>query len=195
MTDIDEFFKRIKSNYPYFMPIFNDLFKDLDGFEEIFSEFEHEMNDDLVNMINKIESEDRHRYQPFIYGYSINIDENGKAEINEFGNIKSSSEGEENLEVSKSREPLVDIIEGKNAVTVVIELPGVEKSDIKVEIKESIIFVTTINSKNYYKEIPLTGKIIANSARARYNNGILEIIINKDNKSDSENNIVVIEQK
>ena len=52
MTDIDEFFKRIKSNYPYFMPIFNDLFKDLDGFEEIFSEFEHEMNDDLVNMIN-----------------------------------------------------------------------------------------------------------------------------------------------
>ena len=193
MTDIDEFFKRIKSNYPYFMPIFNDLFKDLDGFEEIFSEFEHEMNDDLVNMINKIESEDRHRSEPFIYGYSINIDENGKAEINEFGNIKLSSEGEENLEVSKSREPLVDIIEGKNAVTVVIELPGVEKSDIKVEIKESIIFVTTINSKNYYKEIPLTGKIIANSARARYNNGILEIIINKDNKSDSENNIVVIE--
>lgn len=193
MTDIDEFFKRIKSNYPYFMPIFNDLFKDLDGFEEIFREFEHEMNDDLVNMINKIESEDRHRSEPFIYGYSINIDENGKAEINEFGNIKLSSEGEENLEVSKSREPLVDIIEGKNAVTVVIELPGVEKSDIKVEIKESIIFVTTINSKNYYKEIPLTGKIIANSARARYNNGILEIIINKDNKSDSENNIVVIE--
>ena len=151
------------------------------------------MNDDLVNMINKIESEDRHRSEAFIYGYSINIDENGKAEINEFGNIKSSSEGEENLEVSESREPLVDIIEGKNAVTVVIELPGVEKSDIKVEIKESIIFVTTINSKNYYKEIPLTGKIIANSARARYNNGILEIIINKDNKSDPENNIVVIE--
>ena len=193
MTDIDEIFKRIKSNYPYFMPIFNDLFKDLDGFEEIFREFEHEMNDDLVNMINKIESEDRHRSEPFIYGYSINIDENGKAEINEFGNIKLSSEGEENLEISESREPLVDIIEGKNAVTVVIELPGVEKSDIKVEIKESIIFVTTINSKNYYKEIPLTGKIIANSARARYNNGILEIIINKDNKSDSENNIVVIE--
>ena len=193
MTDIDKFFKRIKRNYPYFMPIFNDLFKDLDGFEEIFREFEHEMNDDLVNMINKIESEDRHRSEAFIYGYSINIDENGKAEINEFGNIKSSSEGEENLEVSESREPLVDIIEGKNAVTVVIELPGVEKSDIKVEIKESIIFVTTINSKNYYKEIPLTGKIIANSARARYNNGILEIIINKDNKSDPENNIVVIE--
>ena len=193
MTDIDEIFKRIKSNYPYFMPIFNDLFKDLDGFEEIFREFEHEMNDDLVNMINKIESEDRHRSEAFIYGYSINIDENGKAEINEFGNIKSSSEGEENLEISESREALVDIIEGKNAVTVVIELPGVEKSDIKVEIKESIIFVTTINSKNYYKEIPLTGKIIANSARARYNNGILEIIINKDNKSDSENNIVVIE--
>ena len=193
MTDRDEFFKRIKSNYPYFMPIFNDLFKDLDGFEEIFREFEHEMNDDLVNMINKIESEDRHRSEAFIYGYSINIDENGKAEINEFGNIKSSSEGEENLEVSELREPLVDIIEGKNAVTVVIELPGVEKSDIKVVIKESIIFVTTINSKNYYKEIPLTGKIIANSARARYNNGILEIIINKDNKSDPENNIVVIE--
>jgi HSP20 family protein len=193
MTDINEFFKRIKSNYPYFMPIFNDLFKDLDGFEEIFNEFEHEMNNDLVNMINRIESEGQHRSESFIYGYSINIDENGKAEINEFGNIKSSPEGEENLEVSESREALVDIIEGKNAVTVVIELPGVEKSDIKVEIKESIIFVTTINSKNYYKEIPLTSKIISNSARAKYNNGILEIIINKDNKNDSKNNTVVIE--
>ena len=193
MTDINEFFKRIKSNYPYFMPIFNDLFKDLDGFEEIFNEFEHEMNNDLVNMINRIESEGQHRSESFIYGYSINIDENGKAEINEFGNIKSSPEGEENLEVSESREALVDIIEGKNAVTVVIELPGVEKSDIKVEIKESIIFVTTINSKNYYKEIPLTSKIISNSARAKYNNGILEIIINKDNKNDSENSTVVIE--
>jgi HSP20 family protein len=193
MTDINEFFKRIKSNYPYFMPIFNDLFKDLDGFEEIFNEFEHEMNNDLVNMINRIESEGQHRSESFIYGYSINIDENGKAEINEFGNIKSSPEGEENLEVSESREVLVDIIEGKNAVTVVIELPGVEKSDIKVEIKESIIFVTTINSKNYYKEIPLTSKIISNSARAKYNNGILEIIINKDNKNDSKNNTVVIE--
>ena len=193
MTNIDEFFKRIKSNYPYFMPIFNDLFKDLDGFEEIFNEFEHEMNNDLVNMINRIESEGQHRSESFIYGYSINIDENGKAEINEFGNIKSSPEGEENLEVSESREALVDIIEGKNAVTVVIELPGVEKSDIKVEIKESIIFVTTINSKNYYKEIPLTSKIISNSARAKYNNGILEIIINKDNKNDSENSTVVIE--
>lgn len=193
MTDINEFFKRIKSNYPYFMPIFNDLFKDLDGFEEIFNEFEHEMNNDLVNMINRIESEGQHRSESFIYGYSINIDENGKAEINEFGNIKSSPEGEENLEVSESREGLVDIIEGKNAVTVVIELPGVEKSDIKVEIKESIIFVTTINSKNYYKEIPLTSKIISNSARAKYNNGILEIIINKDNKNDSKNNTVVIE--
>ena len=193
MTDINEFFKRIKSNYPYFMPIFNDLFKDLDGFEEIFNEFEHEMNNDLVNMINRIESEGQHRSESFIYGYSINIDENGKAEINEFGNIKSSPEGEENLEVSESREALVDIIEGKNAVTVVIELPGVEKSDIKVEIKESIIFVTMINSKNYYKEIPLTSKIISNSARAKYNNGILEIIINKDNKNDSKNNTVVIE--
>ena len=193
MTDINEFFKRIKSNYPYFMPIFNDLFKDLDGFEEIFNEFEHEMNNDLVNMINRIESEGQHRSESFIYGYSINIDENGKAEINEFGNIKSSPEGEENLEVSESREGLVDIIEGKNAVTVVIELPGVEKSDIKVEIKESIIFVTMINSKNYYKEIPLTSKIISNSARAKYNNGILEIIINKDNKNDSENSTVVIE--
>ena len=116
-----------------------------------------------------------------------------KEQVESLGGKFLSVEGEENLEVSESREPLVDIIEGKNAVTVVIELPGVEKSDIKVEIKESIIFVTTINSKNYYKEIPLTGKIIANSARARYNNGILEIIINKDNKSDSENNIVVIE--
>jgi HSP20 family protein len=192
MTEIDEFFKRIKSNYPFFMPLFNDLFKDLDGFEEIFRDFEQEMNNDLVNMINKMESENNDKSEPFIYGYSINIDENGKAEINEFGNIKTNS-SEENIEISESREPLVDIIEGKNSWTVVIELPGVEKSDIKVEIRESTLLVTTSNSKNYYKEIPLTGNIIANTTRARYNNGILEIIINKDNTNNSKNNLVTIE--
>ena len=189
MTNIDEFFNRIKSRYPFFMPLFNDLFRDLDGFDEVFEDFEHEMNTDLAKMINKIESEGLDRSEPFIYGYSINIDENGKAEINEFGNIKADSD--ENLEVTESREPLVDLIDGKNSVTVVIEIPGVEKSDIKIEIKESKLLVSTTNSKNYYKEIPLESKIISSSARAKYNNGILEIIINKDNNDDDEEKSIV----
>ncbi|MCH2380073.1 MAG: Hsp20 family protein [Nitrososphaerales archaeon] len=192
MTDIDEFFNRIKSRYPFFIPLFNDLFRDLDGFDEIFEDFEHEMNTDLAKMINKIESENQDRSEPFIYGYSINIDENGKAEINEFGNIKADSD--ENLEVTESREPLIDLIDGKNSIAVVIEIPGVEKSDIKIEIKESKLVVSTTSSKNYYKEIPLESKIISNSARAKYNNGILEIIINKDNNDDDEGkHIVAIE--
>ena len=191
MTDIDEFFNRIKSRYPFFIPLFNDLFRDLDGFDEIFEDFEHEMNTDLAKMINKIESENQDRSEPFIYGYSINIDENGKAEINEFGNIKADSD--ENLEVTESREPLIDLIDGKNSIAVVIEIPGVEKSDIKIEIKESKLVVSTTSSKNYYKEIPLESKIISSSARAKYNNGILEIIINKDNNDDEEKNIVTIE--
>ena len=192
MTDIDEFFNRIKSRYPFFMPLFNDLFRDLDGFDEIFEDFEHEMNTDLAKMINKIESENQDRSEPFIYGYSINIDENGKAEINEFGNIKADSD--ENLEVTESREPLIDLIDGKNSIAVVIEIPGVEKSDIKIEIKESKLVVSTTSSKNYYKEIPLESKIISSSARAKYNNGILEIIINKDNNDDDEGkHIVAIE--
>ena len=189
MTDIDEFFNRIKSRYPFFMPLFNDLFRDLDGFDEVFEDFEHEMNTDLAKMINKIESEGLDRSEPFIYGYSINIDENGKAEINEFGNIKADPD--ENLEVTESREPLVDLIDGKNSVTVVIEIPGVEKADIKIEIKESTLLVSTTNSKNYYKEIPLESKIISSSARAKYNNGILEIIINKDNNDDDEEKSIV----
>lgn len=192
MTDIDEFFNRIKSRYPFFIPLFNDLFRDLDGFDEIFEDFEHEMNTDLAKMINKIESENQDRSEPFIYGYSINIDENGKAEINEFGNIKADSD--ENLEVTESREPLIDLIDGKNSIAVVIEIPGVEKSDIKIEIKESKLVVSTTSSKNYYKEIPLESKIISSSARAKYNNGILEIIINKDNNDDDEGkHIVAIE--
>ena len=192
MTDIDEFFNRIKSRYPFFIPLFNDLFRDLDGFDEIFEDFEHERNTDLAKMINKIESENQDRSEPFIYGYSINIDENGKAEINEFGNIKADSD--ENLEVTESREPLIDLIDGKNSIAVVIEIPGVEKSDIKIEIKESKLVVSTTSSKNYYKEIPLESKIISSSARAKYNNGILEIIINKDNNDDDEGkHIVAIE--
>lgn len=192
MTDIEEFFKRIRNNYPFFAPFFDDLFKDLDLGEDGFEEFEREMAKDFTNKRKEHKSSHTKKSEPFIYGYSVNIDENGKAEIREFGNIKPNLKGSP-MRISESREPLIDIMEGEKVTRVVIELPGVNKSDIKVDVKDFSIIISTTNAKNYYKEISLINKIIPKSAKAKYNNGLLEVIVNKDDNNESTNNTLRIE--
>ncbi len=114
---------------------------------------------------------------PFVYGYSMKIGPDGKPEIQEFGNIKKSLKGPE---VKEEREPLVDIVETNGEIRVVVEMPGVEKSDIKLHGTEDTltISVDAPNSK-YYKEVELPAKIRVKESSSSYKNGVLEVILPK----------------
>jgi HSP20 family protein len=114
---------------------------------------------------------------PFVYGYSMKIGPGGKPEIQQFGNIKKSLKGPQ---VSEEREPLVDIVETNDEIRVVVELPGVEKSDIKLHGTEDAltISVDTPQSK-YYKEVELPTKVKVRDAKSTYKNGVLEVVIPK----------------
>jgi len=115
---------------------------------------------------------------PFVHGYSMKIGPDGKPEIQEFGNIKKSLKG--TPQVKEEREPLVDIVETNEDVHVVVELPGVEKSDIKLHGTEDAltISVDTPQSK-YYKEVALPVKVRVRDAKSTYKNGVLEVVIPK----------------
>jgi HSP20 family molecular chaperone IbpA len=79
--------------------------------------------------------------------------------------------------LKEMREPLVDIFEENSAVKVYVELPGIEKDDIKLSFGEGHV---EIKAKNFYKTIDLgTGHLAMKSVSTQYKNGVLQITIPK----------------
>jgi HSP20 family protein len=78
------------------------------------------------------------------------------------------------------REPLTDICAGDGTITVTAEMPGIEKDNIDLETGEDFLIVNVDRGeRRYYKELELPSKVVAGSARAKYNNGVLEITLQK----------------
>jgi HSP20 family protein len=118
---------------------------------------------------------------PFVYGYSMTIGPDGKPVIREFGNTKPTRLGIP--KPGESREPLVDVIEGEKVIQVVAELPGVDKSDIKLDASDRTLKISVdAEKRKYRKEIDLPARVDPDSAKATYKNGILEVILDKVEK-------------
>lgn len=117
--------------------------------------------------------------KPFVYGWSMRVGPDGKPHIEKFGNVPSkTSEG--TAEISDEREPLTDVIEGKDDVKVIAELPGVEKKDIKLEAgEESLSIDVDTKQRKYSKDLKLPCKVKPETTKANYNNGVLEVTIQR----------------
>jgi len=185
-SDFPEWFKRRRS------PHKDHLFGDID---DMFREMEKMMDEELKSFTEKVPKEYVKERQlpdgstvkelgPFVYGYSMKIGPDGKPEIQEFGNIKKGLKGPP--QVKEEREPLVDIVETPGEVRVVAELPGVEKTDIKLHGTEDSldISVDTPHYK-YYKEVQLPVKVKVREANSTYKNGVLEVVLPKAEPSKS----------
>jgi HSP20 family protein len=62
-----------------------------------------------------------------------------------------------------------------------IEMPGVSKENIKVNIYDNSVEVSTIESspRRYHEVVKLPEEVNVETAKSTYNNGILEIIFKK----------------
>ncbi|MFH1200156.1 MAG: Hsp20/alpha crystallin family protein [Candidatus Micrarchaeota archaeon] len=119
--------------------------------------------------------------KPFVYGISVKI-AGGRPEIREFGNIPpfAPEKVEGGQEFHVSREPLIDVIEGKHELTVIAELPGVGRDDVKVDATEQTVSVKAkLRHWNYNREIRLPCKVEPKSVRAHCKNGVLEVKIKR----------------
>jgi len=82
------------------------------------------------------------------------------------------------------REPLTDVFEDKDNVKLYMELPGVEKDDIQLNVTDGHV---EIKAKNFFKAVDLPTKDIEfDKAVANYKNGVLEVTIPKMKKSATE---------
>ena len=175
--------------------LFDEFFRDIDDEFMMMDDF---VSDILSNMSERGEASDM---GPFIYGFSMRTGADGRPIINEFGNLPSiysqqTGEGEivEPLRINE-REPLVDVMEKDEHVKVIAELPGVEKKDIKLNVFDSTlsIRVDTPDVK-YSKDMELPAEVKPDTTKAKYKNGILEVImekLKKENKEDKGWNVKV----
>ncbi len=145
--------------------------------EEEFKNFTAKVPKDYVKERKLPDGSTVKEFGPFVYGYSMKIGPDGKPEIREFGNIKKSLKGPQ---VKEEREPLVDVVETDGEIRVVVELPGVEKSDIKLHGTEDSLEISVDTPQyKYYKEVTLPAKVKVKEAKSFYKNGVLEVVFPK----------------
>ena len=152
-------------------------------FEKIFDEMQRMF--DSIDFKEMIEDMLRNGFDPnkrFIHGFSLNIGSDGKPKFQEFGNrpIKSSK-GEP--VISDEREPLTDVIEGDEDVAVTVEIPGVEKEDIDLNITQKKLEIKVDNPKRkYHKIVDIPCDVKPKTTKATYKNGVLDIVIKRVEK-------------
>ncbi|MBT0159600.1 Hsp20/alpha crystallin family protein [Candidatus Bathyarchaeota archaeon A05DMB-2] len=178
--DYPEWYKRRRrpfSSDPFFGDI-DRMFSEMERMmEEEFKKFSENVPKDYVKERKLPDGSIVKEFGPFVYGYSMRIGPDGKPEIQEFGNIKKSLKGPE---VKEEREPLVDIVETDSEVRVVAELPGVEKTDIKLHGTEDSLTISVDTPQyKYYKDVALPVKVKVKEAKSTYKNGVLEVVFPK----------------
>ena len=130
----------------------------------------------------------------YVSGFRLTIGPDGIPRIERFGNVKirRGAEGPvREVRYSEDMEPLVDIYEEKDTITVVAEIPGVEKENIKLKGRGSKLIIDARNSRKYYKEIDLPHDVDVSKAKATYKNGVLEIKLPKVKKEEYEIDIEI----
>jgi len=159
------------------------LFREI---EESFRVFEEEI-ERLLREAHK--SGEVVTFGPYFYGVRITVGPDGVPRVEEFGNIRRVEGGRRIL--SEEIEPLVDVMETEDEVWIVAELPGVSKDKIQVKAEPTRVIIRASNGKKYYKEIELPTEVDPKTAKAKYNNGVLEIKIKKKTKKEEGSGVDV----
>lgn len=116
------------------------------------------------------------------YGYTMTMGPDGKPVVREFGNGLPRQEWRLPMEAPQveapQTEPLtqVDVDRDQMKVRVLVEMPGVTKESIKVNATENSVRISAHHeNKDYDVEAPLNAKVDPASAKATYNNGVLDL--------------------
>jgi HSP20 family protein len=170
---------------------FDDMFR---GFDEMRREMEREFEDmekripkNLIREYTTPEGAKVREVGPVVYGYSMTVGPDGRPKIREFVNVKRSRLGlgsKSRPEVRDEIEPLVDVSTTDNEVKVVVEMPGVSKDKIKINVYGNTVEVKSEDpQRKYQRTIEIPPETNIETAKSAYNNGILEITFKKKEQS------------
>jgi len=118
---------------------------------------------------------------PYYYGFSVEIDPDGVPKVREWGNIRP---GPVKPAIRDAIEPFTDVFDEGDYYRVVVEIPGVEKDQINIEVTENSMTISTSGDRKYYAEITFEEAIKPDTAKAQYRNGVLTITVEKKVKRE-----------
>lgn len=116
--------------------------------------------------------------KPFSYGLNIRVDSNGITVTNAL----HGGAPQQQPQKAKELEPLVDMIDRGGELVVLAELPGADPDSISVSSDSSTMAIHAAGRHNFNKTIQLNAQVDPRRAKARYNNGVLELILKKSDK-------------
>lgn len=107
-----------------------------------------------------------------------------------------------------AREPLADIRDTEKDIIVSLEIPGVDKKDIQLNVTENGLEVKVEQKhekkeekegyirmesgyRSYYRNLPFPAKVITEKAEAKYENGVLEVKIPKEHETKKKKQVEI----
>ena len=133
---------------------------------------------------------------PVCWGYVMHIDQNGKQTVKTYGNVEPELSPAKPQQLSDIKEPIVDILKDEKTkeVKLIAEMPGVEKSDIKVNVERNMVHIDAAKAiRKYHVDVPLNYKVQPNTSKANYKNGILELTLKLADEERSRGKPIEIE--
>ena len=111
-----------------------------------------------------------------IYGFTI---KSGWADdgprIEPFGNIRKDRESGRSV-VQEVREPVVDLFEEEDHVSIVAEMPGISVEDVQIAVEDDLLTITAVHGeKKYRKEVLLPASYAREKMQVTCNQGVVEI--------------------
>ena len=147
----------------------------LDGLDDYFEDLER----DIQEVVRK-SFESAHMQLAFVSGFTFKLGPEGRPSMQIFGDSPVRRDG--------SRAPICEqtLDDNSGVLRAILEIPGVEKEDIKVDAgEESAVVTAERGDRRYRAELSLKAKVRPESGKAEYRNGMLEIsfsLKDKDNK-------------
>ncbi len=152
-----------------------DLRDMLDEMDKYFEDFEKDLEEAVKSSIFGGRGDSR----PFVAGFSFNLGPEGKPTVQIFGNNPTRRDG--------FRSPISEqVVDDKNStLRLLLEMPGVEKPDIKIEATDETAVITAERgAKKYRAQVNLNAEVEPDSGKAEYKNGILEISFSLKDKAN-----------
>ncbi len=173
----------------------DDFFEDFfEGFNFDFKKFNERMMKIFENMKKNM---GEMQNEPYVYGFSFKVGPDGKPHFQEFGNIPERERGRLGPSVDLEqgvREPMTDISEDKEKIYVTVELPGISKENIDLKVTEDKVIVSVKEgNRSYFKTMNLESPIIVDATVAKFTNGILDLVLQKQKKEEQGGKKIRIE--
>ena len=168
-------------------------------FEEQFKDIQTRAPKELIREYETPEGGKVKEMGPFVYGYTMTVGPDGKPRVREFGNVRSPLAGfglgaSNRPLISSEREPMADITTTDKEVKAIVEMPGVNKENIKINVQDNSVEVKSDDPQRKYHEIiDLPPETDTETAKSTYKNGVLEIIFTKKNESKPKGKDIKVE--